>query len=279
MRSCSLDLPEQARLNVDETGHKRNGQRHWTWCFRAGLYTLFKIDPTPQRRRADRGPGGGVRRGAGLRLLLGLSPLPSRVRRRPPVLSGAHHPNAIAHRGRSAAIPPARSPSPPPDPSGSVGHGFAGSGFSRRSGITWRISSVSSPTMTRSISNCKIRCFSARRRLVEPRPDPLAERRQVRPDLLGRLTLLARSRCSLVLLGRQDLPAASRSARRRSLQLRQVDDLGLVGVEQPLLLAVEPPQLRLPLLARPPVAGVSARPVGPGPRTAPAAWPGRRATA
>jgi transposase len=44
------DLPEQARLNVDETGHKHNGQQHWTWCFRAGLYTLFKIDPT---RSAD----------------------------------------------------------------------------------------------------------------------------------------------------------------------------------------------------------------------------------
>jgi transposase len=40
------DLPAQARLNVDETGHKRNGARMWTWCFRAGLYTLFKIDPT-----------------------------------------------------------------------------------------------------------------------------------------------------------------------------------------------------------------------------------------
>jgi transposase len=44
------DLPEQARLNVDETGHKHNGRQHWTWCFRAGLYTLFKIDPT---RSAD----------------------------------------------------------------------------------------------------------------------------------------------------------------------------------------------------------------------------------
>jgi transposase len=40
------DLPGQARLNVDETGHRQNGQRQWTWCFRAGLYTLFKIDPT-----------------------------------------------------------------------------------------------------------------------------------------------------------------------------------------------------------------------------------------
>src|SRR3954462_10420299 len=44
------DLPGQTRLNVDETGHKKNGQRQWTWCFRAGLYTLFKIDPT---RSAD----------------------------------------------------------------------------------------------------------------------------------------------------------------------------------------------------------------------------------
>jgi transposase len=44
------DLPGQARLNVDETGHKRNGDRMWTWCFRAALYTLFTIDPT---RSAD----------------------------------------------------------------------------------------------------------------------------------------------------------------------------------------------------------------------------------
>lgn len=40
------DLPGQPVLNVDETGHKQSGQQHWTWCFRAGLYTLFKIDPT-----------------------------------------------------------------------------------------------------------------------------------------------------------------------------------------------------------------------------------------
>ena len=44
------DLPDQERLNVDETGHKQNRLRQWTWCFRAGLYTLFKIDPT---RSAD----------------------------------------------------------------------------------------------------------------------------------------------------------------------------------------------------------------------------------
>ena len=37
-------LPHQGRLNVDETGHKDNGKAWWTWCFRAELFTLFKID-------------------------------------------------------------------------------------------------------------------------------------------------------------------------------------------------------------------------------------------
>ena len=39
------NLPGQPCLNVDETGHKNNKERMWTWCFRASLYTLFKIDP------------------------------------------------------------------------------------------------------------------------------------------------------------------------------------------------------------------------------------------
>jgi transposase len=39
-------LPEAALLNVDETGHPDQGERLWTWCFRAPLYTLFKIDPS-----------------------------------------------------------------------------------------------------------------------------------------------------------------------------------------------------------------------------------------
>jgi len=38
-------LPNESRLNTDETGHKENGKPFWTWCFRAELYTLFKIDP------------------------------------------------------------------------------------------------------------------------------------------------------------------------------------------------------------------------------------------
>jgi transposase len=37
-------LPSEASLNVDETGHKENRQKYWTWCFRAQLYTLFHID-------------------------------------------------------------------------------------------------------------------------------------------------------------------------------------------------------------------------------------------
>jgi transposase len=37
-------LPGEAVLNVDETGHKENGQKFWTWCFRAQVYTLFRID-------------------------------------------------------------------------------------------------------------------------------------------------------------------------------------------------------------------------------------------
>jgi transposase len=43
-------LPGQDSLNVDETGHKDNGVPMWAWCFRAELYTLFKIDPS---RSAD----------------------------------------------------------------------------------------------------------------------------------------------------------------------------------------------------------------------------------
>ena len=37
-------LPNEAVLNVDETGHKDNGDKWWTWCFRAELYTLYRID-------------------------------------------------------------------------------------------------------------------------------------------------------------------------------------------------------------------------------------------
>lgn len=43
-------VPNAEVLNVDETGHKDNGEQWWTWCFRASVYTLFKID---KRRSGD----------------------------------------------------------------------------------------------------------------------------------------------------------------------------------------------------------------------------------
>jgi len=39
-------LPNEALLNVDETGHPERGRGYWTWGFRSALYTLFKIDPS-----------------------------------------------------------------------------------------------------------------------------------------------------------------------------------------------------------------------------------------
>lgn len=37
-------VPLETVINVDETGHKENGEKFWTWVFRADLYVLFKID-------------------------------------------------------------------------------------------------------------------------------------------------------------------------------------------------------------------------------------------
>ena len=37
-------LPLETTINIDETGHKENGDKFWTWVFRAELYVLFKID-------------------------------------------------------------------------------------------------------------------------------------------------------------------------------------------------------------------------------------------
>jgi transposase len=45
-----LLLPNEPVVNADETGHKCNGKPWWTWCFRAELYTLYRIDP---HRSAD----------------------------------------------------------------------------------------------------------------------------------------------------------------------------------------------------------------------------------
>lgn len=37
-------LPDQPAIHIDETGHKDNGERFWTWCFKAAMYTLFRLD-------------------------------------------------------------------------------------------------------------------------------------------------------------------------------------------------------------------------------------------
>ena len=48
MRSAYAELldalPSQPYVRSDETGHKENGDRFWTWCFRTDLFTLFWID-------------------------------------------------------------------------------------------------------------------------------------------------------------------------------------------------------------------------------------------
>jgi transposase len=33
-------------VNADETGHKENGNRFWTWAFRSATYALFRISPS-----------------------------------------------------------------------------------------------------------------------------------------------------------------------------------------------------------------------------------------
>ena len=37
-------LPDEPYLGIDETGHKDDGKKHWTWCFQTSKYTLFHID-------------------------------------------------------------------------------------------------------------------------------------------------------------------------------------------------------------------------------------------
>lgn len=37
-------IPSESIVNVDETGHKDNKEKYWTWCFRADLYVLYRID-------------------------------------------------------------------------------------------------------------------------------------------------------------------------------------------------------------------------------------------
>jgi transposase len=37
-------LPNESYIGIDETGHKDEGKKHWTWCFQTPQYTLFHID-------------------------------------------------------------------------------------------------------------------------------------------------------------------------------------------------------------------------------------------
>src|SRR6202011_919904 len=80
--------------------------------------------------------------------------------------------------------------------------------------------------------------------LLQTAADALAERLQVSPDCLGRLPLGAEPRLLLALGGEGLTTAGDLLA--AIFQLRQVDGLRLVGVEQALFLAVESSQLRLP---------------------------------
>ncbi len=91
-------------------------------------------------------------------------------------------------------------------------------------------------------------------RLLEPRPHPLAERLQVGPDLLGRLALAPQS-LFLVPLGREYQPPPP-DLLTAPLEFVEVDHLGLVGIDQPLFLAIEPAQQGLALLARRIGAGI-----------------------
>ena len=160
-RELLEDLPSQDSLNVDETGHKRNGQQQWTWCFRAALYTLFKIDPTRSAEVLIDVLG------AEFDGVLGCDYFSAyrRYHREFGVVLQLCVAHTVRTQSRTGAARrrPLRLAPPLHLLTRRVGrvHGFAGSAFSRPSGITWRISSASSPTMTRSMSNCKIRCFSA----------------------------------------------------------------------------------------------------------------------
>ena len=48
LSGTSGSLADEKQLNVDETGHKQNRLRMWGPGALCQLYTLFKIDPTPE---------------------------------------------------------------------------------------------------------------------------------------------------------------------------------------------------------------------------------------
>src|SRR3954453_15862114 len=91
----------------------------------------------------------------------------------------------------------------------------------------------------------KDRLLLRQRRPVQPRSDPLAERRQVRQHRPGVRRLLAYPRLLLALLS-QGLPTLDDSPAAQA-EFLQAEDLRLVGVDQPPLLALQPPELGLEL--------------------------------
>jgi len=45
-RELLSKLPSAQRVNVDETGHRENGEHWWTWVFRTADFTVFRIADT-----------------------------------------------------------------------------------------------------------------------------------------------------------------------------------------------------------------------------------------
>jgi len=43
-KKLSERLPDEPYIGIDETGHKDNGNKYWTWCFQTPEYTLFHIN-------------------------------------------------------------------------------------------------------------------------------------------------------------------------------------------------------------------------------------------
>ncbi len=86
------------------------------------------------------------------------------------------------------------------------------------------------------------------RRLAQTRADPATECLEVGPDRSGRLLLVAEA-LLLVALGDQHLPTPA-DLLAASLQFGQVDHLGLIRIDQSLLLAGEPLELGFPAMHR-----------------------------
>ena len=43
-RQLATNLPSEYSVGIDETGHKDNGNKHWTWCCQTPQYSFYHID-------------------------------------------------------------------------------------------------------------------------------------------------------------------------------------------------------------------------------------------